>query len=75
MPAAGSADPGRRSRLGTRTAAGLARDRNLHTAFGLLAVKGVFQRDLEVIAQIGATLRPVLPATAHEFAEDIVEYV
>src|SRR5690606_37005660 len=78
--AAHRAGGGRRARLGARPVAGLAARGGLDIEFDRPAVKGVLQRDLEVVAQVRAATDIVPPATAllgaaHELAEDIVENV
>src|SRR5690606_18907205 len=61
--------------------AGLAGDAGRHADLRLLAGEGLGERDLHVVAQVGATLAPVAltgaaaaPA-AHELAEQVVEDV
>src|SRR5581483_7035084 len=58
LAAALRADGGRAPGLGSRSVAGLAGllPRDLHRGFG--AVRRLLERDLEVVAQIGAALRP-----------------
>ena len=47
--------------------------RDLDLDLGVLAVKSLFQRDLHVVAQIGAAARPALGAAAEGLAEDGLE--
>src|SRR5206468_1834254 len=75
LPAAQRADDGRAARRRARSAAAFARflPRNLDRRFG--AASGVFERNLEVVAQIGAALRATAPAAAEQIAEteDVAE--
>src|SRR5699024_4772869 len=66
-----------RAALGAGALALAALDRARHGDRRLLAGIGVFQRDGEVVAQIGAAARGAAPATAaaHEIAEKILEHV
>ncbi len=46
--------------------------------FHRLAGEGLFERDVEIVAQVGAalaTVRPAAATAAHELAEDVVENV
>jgi hypothetical protein len=72
---AGRAGDRLRSRLGAAPLAALAGDQRRHPDAGLLALEGVLQADLEIVAQVvAAALRLALPA-AHELAEHLVEDV
>src|SRR5262249_28196171 len=77
MAAASRALPGLRAGLGASAGAGFASDRGRHMDGGILAGEGLFQPDLEVVAQIGATLaaigaaRASAPGVAEEGIEDV----
>src|SRR5262249_33509823 len=74
LAAAGLAGMRPRARPGARTGAGLAGDRGGNADLGGLAGERVVERDLHVVAEIGAALaarRPAAASTAH--AEQVVE--
>jgi hypothetical protein len=72
---AGRAGDRLRSHLGAAPLAALAGNQRRHPDAGLLALEGVLQADLEIVAQVvAAALRLALPA-AHELAEHLVENV
>ena len=77
MAAAGRALPRLRARIGAGAGAGLAGDRGRHADRGVLAGEGLFQPDLEVVAQIGTafaaigTARPAAAGVAEEGIEDV----
>ena len=55
----------------------LAGDGRGHANLRALAVIGVLERDLHIVAQIAAAVLPLAaaPAAAHELAEQIVEHI
>jgi hypothetical protein len=55
--------------------AGLALRQRRHAHARLLALEGVFEADLEVVAQIAAAPRPLAALAADEIAEHLVEDV
>src|ERR1700733_348938 len=76
MSAAGLAGRGPRTGARAGAGAGFASDRSRHANSRRLAVKRLFKRDLEVIAQVGAALsaRGLTAASpAHHIAEQIIE--
>jgi hypothetical protein len=69
------------ARLGAGTVAGLAADQRRHVDLDGAADKGFFQRDVEIVPEVG-TAQPRLSAatgsagpSAHEVAEDVLEDV
>ena len=52
-----------------------ARHGGVDVDFRALPAIGVFQRDLEIVAQIAAAVLPPRAPAAHEFAEQIVEHI
>ena len=67
---------GLRARLGAGAGAALAGDGGRHLDLDGLAGIGVLERDLEIVAQVGAALAPgAARAAAAEIAEEIVEDV
>src|SRR5690606_37299651 len=70
------------ARLGAGAGAGLAGDAGGHADLGGLALERLLQRDLHIVAQVGAAVARVArapasaaAAPAHEVAEQIVEDV
>ena len=63
------------ARFRARAAAAFAGDRRIDAQLRVLAVEGFFQRDLEIVAQVGAAVLTARLASAHELAEEIVEHV
>src|SRR6516162_2290738 len=63
--------------LGTAALALLASDQSRDPDRRLLATEGLLERDLEVVWQISAAVRPTLaaPAAAHELTEHLLENV
>src|SRR5690606_8656097 len=74
---AGGAGDGLRAFLAAGAVAGIAGDRGRNADIGLLAVEGFLERDLHVVAKIGAATPRGLatPSAAHELAEHRVEDV
>ena len=73
-PAAGAGTG--RGTLAAGGIAGLAAHGARHPDLRLLAFEGLFERDFQVVAQIGApALRTAAALAAHEIAEQIVEHV
>src|SRR5215212_5700596 len=76
LAAAGSAGLGFGAGLGARSGAFFAGNRRREPHLGGLAAIGLLQRDLHVVAEVGATFAPVAAtATATTHAEQIVENV
>ena len=77
--AAGGAGLGLRARLRAGTGARLAGDGGRDLEFGGLAVEGLVEGDLEVVAHVGAALAPAgaptAPAASGGIAEEILEDV
>src|SRR5258706_1608058 len=63
--------------LRAAAAAMLAGDGRRHTDLCALALIGVLERDLHIVAQIAAAVLPLAaaPAAAHELAEQIIEHI
>src|SRR3954469_18112563 len=62
--------------LGAAAAAGFAGNLCRDFDLGAAALIGLFQRDLEIVAQILAAIAPLaLAAAAHQIAEEILEHV
>nr|GEU28124.1 hypothetical protein [Tanacetum cinerariifolium] len=74
---AGGAGDGRRARLGAAAVTGVALVPRRHADGRVEAVGSLFQRDFEVVAQVGATvyLRTGAAATAGATAKDVAEDV
>ena len=72
---AGLAGGGRGAGFGAGAAAGLALFHDRNADLFLRAARGFFQRDLHVVAQVGAAMRLAAPAasTAEDVAEDVAE--
>src|SRR5712691_8412714 len=64
MPLAGAAGGRARARLGAIALAGIAMDKGGDANRRLLAAKGVFERDFEVVAQVAAAAGTALRAAA-----------
>src|SRR5690606_19936827 len=78
MALAGRAGDRLRAGLGAGAVAGLAGNRRGHADLGRLALEAVFQRDLEIVAQVGTAIgarAPAAGAAAHELAEQVGEDV
>ena len=70
---AGTASDRLRTRLGAGAAAGAALLHGRHAQLRLGAARGLLERDLEVVAQVGAAVH--IAATAARLAEDVAEDV
>src|SRR5579871_4649179 len=74
MAATGATGLGLRPRGRADAFALLTDDEGRDTDFGGLAVKRVFQGDLQIVAEIAATVLTPAALGTHEFAEKVVEY-
>src|SRR5579875_1047136 len=75
LAVAGRAVDRPRARLGAVAPAGVASDERRHAHRRLFAVERLFERDLEIVAQVAAAQVGALLAAAHELAEHLVEDV
>src|SRR5215472_275763 len=75
VAAAGWAGLGLGASFGAGSRAGLAGDRGWNADLGGLAPERLFERDLHVVAQIGAALAPGAAAAAPGHAEQVVENI